>query len=64
MKEKCSKCGSEDVEKVNVIGADILICNACGYDESEELANPDAKAGRKGRNVYRTGGGRRSVAKK
>ena len=63
-KTKCPKCGSEDAEKIDIIGSKAIVCNNCGYDESEELENPESKGRKKGRNVYRTGGGRRSVSKK
>ena len=64
MKEKCPNCGSEDIEEVKLFGSSYISCNNCGYDKSEELdLNADGKK-KKSRNVYRTGGARRSTKRK
>ena len=63
MNKKCPKCGSEDIEKVKLFGKEYLNCNNCGYDESDDFEIPSDKGGKKRRNVYRTGGGRRTSKK-
>lgn len=64
MKIMCPICGSDDVEIVTVAGTEVLVCHSCGYDESEALETPLERDGKKGRGVYRTGGGKRSAVKK
>ncbi len=60
---KCPNCGSIDVEEVKLLGDHYsLHCNSCGYDEFEDENSSGGKK-KKSRNVYRTGGGRRSVKK-
>ena len=58
---KCPRCESENTEKIKILGSYSLHCNNCSYDESEELETQNEKSGKKSRNVYRTGGGRRSA---
>lgn len=61
---KCPRCGSENVEKVKILNSYSLYCNACGYDETEALEGFVEGKKKKSRNVYRTGGGKRSSKKR
>ena len=61
----CPKCKSSDVKKVHILGGDFLICNNCGYDESEDLLDvyPEGRSTQKGKSgftPYKRGGGRRT----
>ena len=33
MQKRCPRCGSKDVKVVDYLGAKVLVCNKCGYDE-------------------------------
>ena len=35
---KCPKCGSEDIKIIDYMGAKVIVCNKCKYDETDELA--------------------------
>jgi ribosomal protein L37E len=57
----CLKCGSKDVEIVNLFGEEYIVCSHCGYDETEKAElEVSYEKSKKGRSVYRTGGGRRT----
>jgi predicted Zn-ribbon and HTH transcriptional regulator len=61
MKTKCPKCKSDDIELVDIFDNEFIICNKCGYDESEDVDVVGDSGGKgKSRNVYRKGGGGRS----
>ena len=64
--EVCPECGSKNVEYMKIFNEDCLVCRDCGYDEAKNMDldisdDSSGKAKGKSRNVYRTGGGRRSV---
>ncbi|PIN79045.1 hypothetical protein COV16_05180 [Candidatus Woesearchaeota archaeon CG10_big_fil_rev_8_21_14_0_10_34_8] len=60
---KCPKCGSNKAKKEDYLGKEIIICDECGYDESEKYeAFPEERSGRfkSQHSPYKTGGSRRS----
>ena len=64
-KRKCPKCSSQNVEMVEILGAEFLQCKACGFDESEEMLDvfPESRATQSGKSKfspYKKGGSRRS----
>ncbi len=62
--KKCPKCGSENVKIVDYMEAKCLVCDDCGYDETEELAIvPEQRETQREKTrftPYRTGGGKRT----
>lgn len=38
MNKTCPKCGSKKTRTVDYMGAKVIVCADCGYDETEELA--------------------------
>jgi|GEM_PF-1677177 len=68
MQEKkiCPKCRSPDTEINTILGSTFLVCNSCGYDESEDLLDvyPEGRSTQKGKSgftPYKRGGGRRTA---
>ena len=64
----CPKCKSNNIEYETIDGSKFLICNDCGYDESEYLLEvyPDEKSSQKAKSrysPYKSGGSRRAVKK-
>lgn len=66
MQKHCPRCGSDSIKMINYMGADCLVCLACGYDEREVYdVYPDQKPtemGRKGY-PYKQGGHNRILKK-
>ena len=64
MSKKCPKCGSLNVKHADYLGAKVIKCNDCGFDESELLdVFPSEKSSQKAKgqySVYKTGGSRRT----
>ena len=62
---KCPKCGSKDVRLYMYMGAKVLKCKKCGFDESASLdAFAEQRKSQKakgGYSVYKTGGSRRTI---
>ena len=61
---KCPKCGSENIKIVDYMGAKVIVCKKCGYDETEELAIvPEQRETQREKtrySPYRKGGGKRT----
>jgi DNA-directed RNA polymerase subunit M/transcription elongation factor TFIIS len=64
MKKNCPKCGSTQTKKEAYIEIDVLICKACGYDESSLYEiYPQQKTSQKAKgqfSPYKAGGGKRT----
>jgi len=64
---KCPKCGSKDTKLVDYLGAKIVKCNNCGFDESSVYeVYPEQKTSQKAKgryNIYKTGGSQRARKK-
>ncbi|RME54923.1 hypothetical protein D6777_02270 [Candidatus Woesearchaeota archaeon] len=58
MKTKCPKCNSDNVKFEDYLGQKILVCNKCGYDESEKYESYPVDTSRKNQKVspYKKGG--------
>ncbi|MBI2546477.1 hypothetical protein HYV81_04825 [Candidatus Woesearchaeota archaeon] len=61
---RCPRCGSLNVKIVNYQGIPILVCQACGYDESATYDEfPVTRSSQKAKgsfSPYKAGGGRRT----
>ena len=64
MKTKCPKCGSKNIKIVDYMGAKVLVCKKCGYDERDSLSIvPEQRTSQREKtrhSPYRTGGGKRT----
>lgn len=64
MTKTCPKCGSTKARSENYMEIDVLICDACGYDESTLYEiYPQQKTSQKAKgqfSPYKTGGGKRT----
>ena len=62
---KCPQCDSENVEYYKFMGATVMRCKSCKFDEGEELElYPEERGSQKakgGYSPYQAGGGRRSA---
>ena len=61
---KCPKCNKDTAENVEIFGSKFLICDECGYDESEELLDEyggDRKSKSGKSSPYKRGGSMRTV---
>ncbi|HLC50241.1 MAG TPA: hypothetical protein VJI97_02330 [Candidatus Nanoarchaeia archaeon] len=60
----CPKCGSKKTKSVDYLGAKVLKCDECGFDESSLLdVFPEDKSSQKAKgqySPYKTGGSRRT----
>ncbi len=68
MKE-CPKCGSGNVKVVKVGSSEFLVCENCGYDESEHVLEvyPEEKSSQKAKSrhsPYKAGGSQRTIKRK
>ena len=65
---KCPKCGSKNIKLYNYLGAKVVKCSSCGFDESSVYeVYPEQKTSQKAKGkyaVYKTGGSRRTIKKK
>lgn len=64
MKKECPQCKKETAEVVKILGGKFLICDGCGYDESEDILDEyggsrKSKGGKS--SPYKKGGPMRSV---
>lgn len=62
----CPKCTSTDTKTSTFLGGTFLVCNHCGYDESEDILDvyPEGRSTQKGKSgftPYKRGGGRRTA---
>ncbi len=64
MSKKCPKCSSLNVKSISYLGAKVLKCSDCGFDESALLdVFPEDKSSQKAKgsySPYKTGGPRRT----
>ena len=65
--DKCPKCGSRNIKPYNYLGAKIIKCMDCGFDESKIYeVYPEQKTSQKAKGkytVYKTGGSQRTRKK-
>ena len=64
--ENCPICGSKDTGYLTVKNSRFLICNECGYDESEKILEvyPEEKTSKGGKGTpYKKGGHQRTIKK-
>lgn len=61
---RCPKCNSKDIEFLSINASKFLICNACGYDESENIMEiyPEDRLSKGGKHSpYKKGGHQRTM---
>ncbi len=68
MEKHCPVCSSGNTEELAIKKSKFLICNECGYDESEEILEvyPEQKTSQKGKlkhSPYKRGGSQRTIKK-
>ncbi|MEK6960871.1 MAG: hypothetical protein AABX47_06880 [Nanoarchaeota archaeon] len=60
----CPRCDSEDVKLIKYMESTCVVCQACGYDERDELdLAPEQKVSQKAKGSYtpyKTGGKNRT----
>ena len=65
--DKCPKCGSKNIKLYNYLGAKVVKCSNCGFDESNIYeVFPEEKTSQKAKGrytVYKTGGSLRTRKK-
>lgn len=66
MKAKiCPNCESEDIAFVTISSSQYLMCNECGFDESEDIldvheSGRNTQKGKTGNSPYKRGGSQRT----
>lgn len=64
---KCPKCGSKNIKIYDYLGAKVVKCNNCSFDESNLYeVFPEEKKSQKAKgkySIYKTGGSRRTIKK-
>lgn len=53
IKSKCPKCNSNKIKIINYMGIECVICNNCGFDETESYeVFPEDKKSQKAKGSY------------